>query len=34
VGDVEYVDLHSGHWPQVTRVEDLRRAILAAIDRT
>ena len=32
--DVEWVDLHSGHWPQVTRVEDLRRAILAAIDRT
>jgi pimeloyl-ACP methyl ester carboxylesterase len=30
--DVEYVDLHSGHWPQFTRPEELGRAILASVD--
>jgi pimeloyl-ACP methyl ester carboxylesterase len=31
--DVEYVDLHAGHWPQFTRPEELGRAILASVDR-
>jgi pimeloyl-ACP methyl ester carboxylesterase len=30
---VEYVDLPTGHWPQLTRPDDLARAILASIDR-
>lgn len=29
--DVEYVDLGSGHWPQLTRPGDLGQAILASI---
>jgi pimeloyl-ACP methyl ester carboxylesterase len=32
--DVEYVDLHSGHWPQVSRPEDLAAVIVTAVDRT
>ncbi len=32
--NVEYVDLDSGHWPQVSRPDDLARVILAAVDRT
>jgi pimeloyl-ACP methyl ester carboxylesterase len=28
---VEYVDLPTGHWPQLTRPEDLGRAILASV---
>lgn len=31
IHDVDYVDLHTGHWPQFTRPDDLARAILAAI---
>jgi pimeloyl-ACP methyl ester carboxylesterase len=31
--DLEYVDLHSGHWPQFTRADDTARAILGAADR-
>lgn len=34
IRDVEYVDLHTGHWPQFTRPDDLAAAILAAIART
>lgn len=30
IHDVDYVDLPTGHWPQLTRPEDLARAILAA----
>jgi pimeloyl-ACP methyl ester carboxylesterase len=33
IKDVEYVDLPTGHWPQLTRPHDLATAILAAIDR-
>jgi pimeloyl-ACP methyl ester carboxylesterase len=33
IRDVEYVDLPTGHWPQLTRPEELGRAILASIDR-
>ncbi len=32
--DVEYVDLDSGHWPQVTRPRELAEAIAGAADRT
>jgi pimeloyl-ACP methyl ester carboxylesterase len=32
--DVEWVDLHSGHWPQVSRPEDLAAVLVAAVDRT
>jgi pimeloyl-ACP methyl ester carboxylesterase len=31
LGDVEYLDLPTGHWPQFTRPEDLGRAILASV---
>ena len=31
--DLQYVDLHSGHWPQFSRVDDTVRVILAAADR-
>lgn len=31
--DVEYVDLPTGHWPQLTKPGPLARAILAAVDR-
>jgi pimeloyl-ACP methyl ester carboxylesterase len=33
VKDAELVDLPTGHWPQLTRPEDLAAAILAAVDR-
>ena len=33
VGNVNYVDLPTGHWPQFTRPEELGRAILASLDR-
>jgi pimeloyl-ACP methyl ester carboxylesterase len=33
ISDVEFVDLPTGHWPQLTRPDDLARAILTAIDR-
>lgn len=32
--NVDYIDLPTGHWPQLTRPADLGRAILAAIDRS
>jgi len=32
--EVEYVDLDSGHWPQVTRPDELAALIVAAADRT
>jgi pimeloyl-ACP methyl ester carboxylesterase len=31
--DVDYVDLPTGHWPQLTRPRDLAQAILAAVDQ-
>jgi pimeloyl-ACP methyl ester carboxylesterase len=31
LGDVEYVDLPTGHWPQFTRPEELGRTILASV---
>jgi pimeloyl-ACP methyl ester carboxylesterase len=31
IRDVEYVDLPTGHWPQLTRPEDLGRAIVASL---
>jgi diketogulonate reductase-like aldo/keto reductase len=31
--NVTYVDLHSGHWPQFSRVDDTVRLILEATDR-
>ncbi len=31
IRDVDYVDLPTGHWPQVTRPEELGRAILGAL---
>jgi len=31
--NVEWVDLHSGHWPQYSRVDDAVTAILEAVDR-
>jgi pimeloyl-ACP methyl ester carboxylesterase len=33
IGNVEYVDLPTGHWPQFTKPERLSDAILGAIDR-
>jgi pimeloyl-ACP methyl ester carboxylesterase len=30
----DYVDLFSGHWPQVSRPDDLAAVIVAAVDRT
>jgi pimeloyl-ACP methyl ester carboxylesterase len=33
IRDVEYVDLPTGHWPQLTRPEDLARTIMRAMDR-
>jgi pimeloyl-ACP methyl ester carboxylesterase len=33
VRDVEYVDLPTGHWPQLTKPAELGAAILAAVDR-
>lgn len=32
--NVEWVDLSSGHWPQVSRPDDLAEVILEAVDRT
>jgi pimeloyl-ACP methyl ester carboxylesterase len=32
--NVEWVDLHSGHWPQYSRVDDTARVILDAASRT
>ncbi|MEQ4722874.1 alpha/beta hydrolase [Nonomuraea sp. B19D2] len=29
--DVDYIDLPTGHWPQLTRPEELGRAILASV---
>jgi pimeloyl-ACP methyl ester carboxylesterase len=34
IRDVEYVDLPTGHWPQLTKPDQLARAILASIDDT
>ncbi len=31
--DCEIVDLPTGHWPQLTRPDDLARLLLAAVDR-
>ena len=31
--DVEYVDLPTGHWPQLTKPRELGQAILSAIDQ-
>ncbi len=31
--NVEWVDLHSGHWPQYSRAEDTARVILEAVAR-
>ena len=31
IRDVEYVDLPTGHWPQLTRPEELGRAILSSM---
>jgi pimeloyl-ACP methyl ester carboxylesterase len=31
VRDVEYVDLPTGHWPQITRPEELGQAIIASL---
>jgi hypothetical protein len=31
--NVTYVDLHSGHWPQFSRVDDTVRLILEATDQ-
>jgi pimeloyl-ACP methyl ester carboxylesterase len=32
IRDVEYVDLTCGHWPQLTRPEELARAIITAVE--
>jgi pimeloyl-ACP methyl ester carboxylesterase len=32
--NVEWVDLHSGHWPQFSRVDDTARVIIEAASRT
>jgi pimeloyl-ACP methyl ester carboxylesterase len=32
--NVEWVDLHSGHWPQYSRVDDAVRAIVTAAERS
>jgi pimeloyl-ACP methyl ester carboxylesterase len=34
LADVEYVDLPTGHWPQLTKPAELGAAILAVVDRT
>ncbi len=31
--NVEWVDLHSGHWPQFSRVDDTVRVIVEAVER-
>lgn len=31
--DVEYIDVPTGHWPQLTKPVELAQAILAAVDR-
>jgi pimeloyl-ACP methyl ester carboxylesterase len=31
IREVDYIDLPTGHWPQLTRPEDLGRAILAGL---
>jgi hypothetical protein len=31
--NLTYVDLHSGHWPQFSRVDDTVRVIVEAVDR-
>jgi pimeloyl-ACP methyl ester carboxylesterase len=31
IRDVDYIDLPTGHWPQLTRPQDLGRAILASV---
>jgi hypothetical protein len=31
IREVEYVDLPTGHWPQLTRPEELGRAIVASV---
>jgi pimeloyl-ACP methyl ester carboxylesterase len=33
INDVEFVDLPTGHWPQLTKPRELATAILAAVDR-
>jgi pimeloyl-ACP methyl ester carboxylesterase len=33
IRDLEFVDLPTGHWPQLTRPRELASAILGAIDR-
>jgi pimeloyl-ACP methyl ester carboxylesterase len=33
IRDLEYVDVPTGHWPQLTRPEELGRVIVAAVDR-
>jgi pimeloyl-ACP methyl ester carboxylesterase len=33
VEDLEIVELHSGHWPQFSKPDELARVILAAIER-
>lgn len=32
IREVDYVDLPTGHWPQLTRPEELARAVLASVD--
>lgn len=32
--DVQYVDLPTGHWPQMTRPHDLARLVVEAVDAT
>jgi pimeloyl-ACP methyl ester carboxylesterase len=34
IRDVEYVELPTGHWPQLTKPAELGAAILAAVDRS
>ena len=31
IRDVDYIDLHTGHWPQFTRPNELGGAILARL---
>jgi len=33
IGDVQYIDLPTGHWPQFTRPRGLGQAILAGVDQ-
>lgn len=33
IEDLEVVDLHSGHWPQFSKPDEVATAILAAVDR-